>query len=330
MPQLQRRDRWVSAGLSVLLHGAIIGALIWGWWSFRHPEPAPPPTLAIDATVVSSKSLPGGRAGEPRSQHSPKSEPPLQAVTPSVQATPPQTVAPPPQTIPPPPVADDQTGPPPPEPKPVDHTAEQKAKAQAEQKAEAEAQRKAEQLQERQEAEQRAAEQAAERKAKEAQAKKRAEQQRLADAKRKADAERKAEEQRKLEAARKAEEERRAVEAKALAANQAELSQDVSADEQALAARSGPAMATWVQLVTARITRAWIKPPTARPGIDCSIDITQVPGGQVVNVKVGSCNGDEAVRQSIQDAAYRASPLPQPSDPALFAREFSVEFKPTE
>lgn len=321
MQQLERRDRWVSAGLSILLHAAIIGALVYGWWSFRH-QPSAPPTLAIDATVVSSKSVPAGLAGPAKPQHPPApSETALESVTPSVQAFEPQTVPPPQMTpAPPQPVPDDQTVPPPPEPKPADHAAEQKAKQQAEQKAEAQAQRKAAERKAQQEEQQRLAQQA----------KKRAEQQRLAEAKRKAEQERKAEEERKLEAARKAEEERRAAEAKALALNQAELAQDVSADEKLLAARSGPAMATWAQLVTARITQAWIKPPTARPGIDCFIDITQVPGGQVVNVKVGTCNGDEAVRQSIQDAAYRASPLPQPSDPDLFQREFRVEFKPTE
>ncbi len=319
MQKLERRsDRWLSAGLSVLLHGALIGALIYGWWSFRH-QPPPPPTLAIDATVVSSKSLKGS-AGV---QH-PLPQPAPQTVTPPPRAAQAQSVPPAQQTTPPPPtppsLSDDQTVPSPPKPKP-----------EAEQKAEAEAQRKAAERRMQEQAEQRAeAQAAAERKAKEAEAKKRAEQQRLAEAKREAEEERKAEEQRKVEAARKAEEQRRAAEAKALALNQAELAQGVDADEKLLAERTGPAMATWAQLVTARITRAWIKPPSARPGIDCIIDITQVPGGQVVNVKVGTCNGDGAVRQSIEDAAYRASPLPQPSDPALFEREFQVEFKPTE
>lgn len=310
MQQLERRrDRWVSAGLSVLLHGALIGVLIYGWWTFRH-QPKPPPTLAIDATVVSPKSLKGGPAGVER-KPSPQPPPPLQTVSPPAQAAQPQTVTPPPHTTPPPSLSDDQTVPSPPKATP-DHTAELKAKQEAEQKAEAEAQQKAADRKAEQEEEKRAAaEAAAQRKAKEAEVKKRAEQQRLAEAKRKAEEQHKAEEQR-------------------LAQNQAELAQSVAADEKLLAERSGPAMASWAQLVTAKITRAWIRPPSARPGIDCFIDITQVPGGQVTTVKVGSCNGDEAVRQSIQDAAYRASPLPQPSDPSLFQREFQVEFKPTE
>ena len=56
--------------------------------------------------------------------------------------------------------------------------------------------------------------------------------------------------------------------------------------------------------------------------------MTQVPGGVVTGVQVGRCNGDEAVRQSIEAAVYRASPLPQPSDPALFERNLVVTFRP--
>jgi colicin import membrane protein len=45
-------------------------------------------------------------------------------------------------------------------------------------------------------------------------------------------------------------------------------------------------------------------------------------------VQVGRCNGDEAVRQSIEAAVYRASPLPEPPDPALFERNLVVKFAP--
>ena len=36
-------DRWISLSLSVLLHGALLGALVYGWLLFRrppHPEPS--------------------------------------------------------------------------------------------------------------------------------------------------------------------------------------------------------------------------------------------------------------------------------------------------
>jgi colicin import membrane protein len=97
-----------------------------------------------------------------------------------------------------------------------------------------------------------------------------------------------------------------------------------------VAVRTGPAMASWIQQITARIQRAWIRPPSARPGIDCTLNVTQVPGGEIVSVKLGSCNGDDAVRESIEAAAYRASPLPPPPDPALFERDLEIHFRPTD
>jgi colicin import membrane protein len=78
------------------------------------------------------------------------------------------------------------------------------------------------------------------------------------------------------------------------------------------------------------IQRAWIKPSSARVGVDCLVEVTQVPGGVVTGAHVTQCNGDAAVRQSIENAVYRASPLPDPPDPALFQRNFAFRFKPNE
>jgi colicin import membrane protein len=58
------------------------------------------------------------------------------------------------------------------------------------------------------------------------------------------------------------------------------------------------------------------------------LNVTQVPGGEVAKVSIGECNGDQAVRESIEAAVYRASPLPAPPDPALFDRNLKINFKP--
>ena len=97
-----------------------------------------------------------------------------------------------------------------------------------------------------------------------------------------------------------------------------------------MAARSSGALANWQAQIRARIQRAWIRPPSARPGVDCTVYVTQVPGGEVVNARIGACNGDQAVRESIEAAVYRASPLPPPPDPALFERNLELIFRPDE
>jgi colicin import membrane protein len=94
------------------------------------------------------------------------------------------------------------------------------------------------------------------------------------------------------------------------------------------ALRASGMAAQWGAAIRGRVQRAWIRPDTARSGIDCTVAVTQTTGGVVSAVEVRACNGDEAVRQSIEDAVRRASPLPAPPDPALFEREILLRFKP--
>jgi colicin import membrane protein len=262
-------DRWISIGLSVLLHGALAAALVYGWWMFREQRRAAP-TPPIQATVIDARALKG-----------------LEQPAPQPAAAPP---APPPEDV----------GPPRP-------TAEEHAqREQAEQ-----ARRQAE---EQKAAEARAA---AERAAAENAAAERAAAQKAAAQKAAAD-----------KAAAKAAAERSRQEEQDRRERETDLKRSLAAEEHADAARNGAALATWESLIAAKITHAWLRPPTAKAGIDCMLNVTQIPGGEVVQVSIGECNGDQAVRESIERAVYRASPLPPPPDPALFDRSLKIRFKP--
>jgi colicin import membrane protein len=149
----------------------------------------------------------------------------------------------------------------------------------------------------------------AEQERKAAEAKKRAEEQRVAEQKRAEDAQREAD-------------------AKARAEREAELQNSLAAEEHANAVRNSGALTSWLSQITARIQRAWLRPPSARQGVQCVLHVTQAPGGTVTNVRIGECNGDQAVRESIEAAAYRASPLPPPPDPSMFERDLEITFRP--
>ena len=84
------------------------------------------------------------------------------------------------------------------------------------------------------------------------------------------------------------------------------------------------------QMLEQAIERSWIRPPSAQPGLACTLYVTQAPGGTVLDVRLGPCNGDAAVRESITNAVFRASPLPPPADPRAFARSLEIVFRPTE
>jgi len=109
-----------------------------------------------------------------------------------------------------------------------------------------------------------------------------------------------------------------------------ELRRQMAEEEHVSAVEAGPLRDRYVASLRNRIQHAWIKPPSARIGVDCLVEVTQVPGGEVTSARVTQCNGDAAVRQSIENAVYRASPLPDPPDPALFQRNFAFRFKPDE
>jgi colicin import membrane protein len=293
-------DRWISLFWSVLLHGGLIALLAYGFWNWDRPKPQPV-VAAIDAMVVDSKTL---------------------SAIPAARRAPPEPAPKPPEPAPEPtPPAE------PPKPSP-EEIAQQKEQEQQEQQQKKEAEEKKLADQARLAEDKRIADEKADADRKEqAEAERKA----AADAAKKQEADRKLAEQKKQDdLKRQAEEKRKAEEAKQEADRQAELQRSLEAEEKRNALLSSGAMASWIQQITARITRAWIRPQSARAGIDCTLLVTQVPGGEVVSVRVTSCNGDQAVRESIEAAAYRASPLPPPPDPAMFDRNLEIRFRPVD
>jgi colicin import membrane protein len=289
------RDRvrpWLG---SALLHVAFVAVLVVAAWNWRSDPP--PQQLAIEGDVVRYEDLPPSvRAGKPLNE--PEATPP-----PEPRPTPPEPE-------------------PRPEPKP---TAEQQRQAAETLRLEQErlaAERKAEQ--------QRAAELE---QAREAELRRKQEAEALAAKQRaaqEAEARRKAEQEALAAKARQAEQERAAREAKARADREAALQRELASEEEGEAfARSG-AMDEYRALLTQTIERNWNRPPSARAGLQCTLHVTQVPGGTVTDVRVAECNGDQAVRESITTAVYKSSPLPAPRDPRAFQRQLVMVFKPTE
>ena len=81
-------------------------------------------------------------------------------------------------------------------------------------------------------------------------------------------------------------------------------------------------------MIAQKVRRNWIRPPSAGAGVECTVNISQIPGGEVIDVRIAECNADEATRRSIEAAVFKASPLPEPPDPNLFERNIIFIFKP--
>jgi colicin import membrane protein len=292
-----RENSWPVA-VSVALHGALAGVLVFMAYQSRNRHLPTLEPLPIDAVVVDSKVL--HAAQQARADQ----EAALARAAAAAQAEEARAAAPPPASEPPAPAK-------PAEPVPQVAAAAEPAdtrKIEAAKQAIADAKRAAAA---REAAEAKLAEEA--RAAAEAQA-----------------AARKAAEAKAAADAQAAAEARRAADERAKHDREAELRRQLADEEHVSAVEAGPLRDRYITMLRNRIQSAWIKPPSATAGVDCIVEVTQVPGGEVTGARVTQCNGDAAVRQSIENAVYRASPLPDPPDPALFERNLSLRFRPNE
>lgn len=132
------------------------------------------------------------------------------------------------------------------------------------------------------------------------------------------------------EAKAAADRKRSAQEARERDAREAELRSRLADEETRTGAGYQSLKASWVRAIQAHVEQRWYEPPGLAQGLSCTIVVTQIPGGEVVGTRFGSCNGNAAVRQSIETAVRNASPLPPPPETALFEREVELVFTPRE
>ncbi len=208
--------------------------------------------------------------------------------------------------------------------------AEAKRKKAAAKRKKEEQKRKAKTERKRKEAEKK---RLAEQNAKEEAARKRKEeQQRTAE-------ERRLEEERRLleeERRREEEEERQRIEAErqlaeSLEAEERERRVAAEAEERerkeaARKARALTAAEKYKLLIRQKVSRNWARPPGAQRGLQCTVRVRLVPSGDVLQVTVAKTSGDEQFDRSVENAVYKASPLPLPGDRDLFEYFREIEF----
>ena len=177
-----------------------------------------------------------------------------------------------------------------------------------------------------------AADQRAKREAeqKKAQAKREAEKKR-AQAKREAELR----EQRRIEAEkqRRIEQEKQR-QAQERAQREAEFAEALEREQALLAAQEDEKVAnSYMQLIQQRLSENWSRPPSARLGMQVSIELRLVPTGRIVGVTIIESSGDRAFDQAAQQAAFKADQFKeiQGMDSAIFEKYFrkvKVVFSP--
>ncbi len=80
--------------------------------------------------------------------------------------------------------------------------------------------------------------------------------------------------------------------------------------------------------IAQRVSRQWVRPPTSRKDLQCTVHVRQAPGGEVLEAKVVRSSGDTTFDRSVESAVYKASPLPAPENVEVFDRDIEFIFRP--
>ncbi|MCC6594320.1 MAG: cell envelope integrity protein TolA [Xanthomonadales bacterium] len=76
------------------------------------------------------------------------------------------------------------------------------------------------------------------------------------------------------------------------------------------------------------VTQNWRRPPNTPTGIRCTLNVRQIPGGEVIGVSIGSpCNANPLIQQSIIEAVESASPLPYMGFESVFQSALRFNFQ---
>jgi len=284
------RTNWKYLAGAALLHALFAG--IFALTLIQMARDAPPPQLAIQAVVIDAAQVGAASRRQEREKEEERERVQQRREQEAVEQKRQQEQA-----------AQRET----------EQRAEQERQVELKRRQEEEQKRVAEQqmMLERQEAERKQQQAEAER-----QKKAEAERQRVAEIERK----------QKEEAQRR----KAADDARLQKSREAELQRQLAEEEGLMEARGSTEFNQYVALIQQQIERNWNRPMSARPGLECKIHVAQSPNGVVLSARVEQCNGDAAVKQSIEQAVLRASPLPPPPNPRLFERNLILVFKPSE
>jgi colicin import membrane protein len=83
-------------------------------------------------------------------------------------------------------------------------------------------------------------------------------------------------------------------------------------------------------LIRQKIERNWVRPAGWTKDMECVVRVHLAPTGEVISATIARPSGNLAFDRSVENAVYKASPLPLPEDKGLFEhfRELELRFRP--
>ncbi|MCK9387117.1 MAG: TonB C-terminal domain-containing protein [Sulfuritalea sp.] len=96
---------------------------------------------------------------------------------------------------------------------------------------------------------------------------------------------------------------------------------------QAASARS-KAIADYLGRIRSKIRGNIVVPPEIKGNPEAVFDVTQLPSGEIVTVRLKRSSGHTTLDAAIERAILKSNPLPKPQQSDLFERSLELHFKP--
>jgi len=100
------------------------------------------------------------------------------------------------------------------------------------------------------------------------------------------------------------------------------------AEQRAAAGKKG--LQDYAAKIRGKIRSNIVLPPNIQGNPEAIFDVNQLPGGEVLEVRLRKSSGNSSLDAAIERAIRKSSPLPAPDDPTLFRRDLEIKYKPIE
>jgi colicin import membrane protein len=122
------------------------------------------------------------------------------------------------------------------------------------------------------------------------------------------------------------------LEAEQVALSKQREAAETARQQAAAQAASQRLMSDAIGRISSHIRRFVVMPPDVVGNPQAEFEVSLIPTGEVLNVKLSRSSGNPAYDNAVERAIRKASPLPLPTDPSLVGRfrELKLKFRPNE
>ncbi len=85
---------------------------------------------------------------------------------------------------------------------------------------------------------------------------------------------------------------------------------------------------SYIDKIAAVVKGNWRRPAVVDKEASCLVEVTQIPGGEIISSRVSKCSGGAGFQHSVETAVGKTTHLPAPPDPRVFDRKIRFTFKP--